>query len=207
VTPDMAAGGRIGIYGGTFDPVHVGHLVAATEVQAALALDRVVFMPAGHPPHKPEAPISPAEHRVRMLELAIEGRPWFSVSRLDLAGRGPSYTADLLARAREEFAGLEELCFIMGEDMLRSFATWHEPARVARLARLAVVTRPNVDVDLDAVARAVPAVAGRVDFVAIPQIDVSSSDLRERVAAGRPIAFQTPRAVEDYILANGLYRG
>ncbi len=206
VPAGAATGPRIGIYGGTFDPVHVGHLVAASEVRAALALDRVIFMPAGRPPHKQSYPISAAAARLRMLRLAIAGRPGFGLATLDLAGAAPSYTVDLLARVRAAWGGLGDLFFIMGEDSLRDFPGWREPGRIAALARLAVVTRPHVGVDLDAITRAVPQAAGRIDCVAIPQLDVSSRDLRARVAAGRPIAYQVPRAVEDFILATGLYR-
>ncbi len=202
--PDAAR--RLGLYGGTFDPIHVGHLIAATEVQAALALDRVLFLPAGQPPHKRGREITPAAHRVRMIELAIAGRPQLGISDLDLDPGQPSYTVYLLARAREAYGEGVELFFVMGEDQLRDLPTWHEPARVAELARLAVVTRPNVAADPDEIARAVPAVAGRIHCVEIPQIDIASSDIRERVAAGRPIAYQVPRPVEDYVLAHNLYR-
>ena len=197
---------RIGLYGGTFDPIHAGHLVAATEVWAALRLDRVVFIPAGRPPHKWGQAIGDAAHRVRMIELAIAGRPYLELSTLDLATDAASYTVDLLARARDAWGAGSERFFIMGEDSLRDFPTWHEPARIAELTQLAVVTRPNVGVDLDTIVRAVPALAGRIHCVPMPQLDIASRDLRARVAAGRPIAYQVPHAVEEYILAQGLYR-
>ena len=197
---------RLGLYGGTFDPIHVGHLIAAAEVQAALGLDRVLFLPAGQPPHKRGREITPAAHRVRMIELAIAGRPGLGISDLDLDPGQPSYTVYLLTRAREAYGEGVEIFFVMGEDQLRDLPTWHQPARVAELARLAVVTRPNVGADLDEIARAVPAVAGRIHCVEIPQIDIASSDIRARVVAGRPIAYQVPRPVEDYIVAHQLYR-
>ena len=197
---------RIGIYGGTFDPVHLGHLVAATEVWAALRLDRLVFMPAGKPPHKGDQAITPAAQRVRMLELALAGRPHFALSGLDLAADRPSYTAELLARLRVAWGAQHDLFFVMGEDSLRDFPTWREPGRIAALAQLAVVARPNVEADCDAVVRAVPGLAGRIHLVPIPQLDIASHDLRARVAAGRPIAYQVPLAVEEYIAREGLYR-
>lgn len=197
---------RIGIYGGTFDPPHHGHLVAATEVWSALRLDRLLFMPAGRPPHKGGVAISEAHHRVRMLELAIAGRPHFGLSDLDLDPGHPSYTAELLARLRATWGDAPDLFFVMGEDSLRDFPRWRNPERIAALAHLAVVTRPNVGVDLDAVTRAVPALAGRVHCVAIPELDIASHDLRARVAEGRPIAYQVPLAVEDYIREQMLYR-
>ena len=192
--------------GGTFDPVHHGHLVAAAEVHASLRLDHLVFMPAGQPPHKRDLTISDARHRVRMLELATAGRPHFALSALDLAADRPSYTADLLAHLRATWGAAHDLFFVMGEDSRRDFPQWHAPERVAALAHLAVVTRPNIETDLDAIVRAVPALAGRIHCIAIPQLDIASHDLRARVAAGRPIAYQVPAAVEAYIAEARLYR-
>jgi nicotinate-nucleotide adenylyltransferase len=197
---------RIGIYGGTFDPVHHGHLVAAAEVHATLGLDHLVFMPAGQPPHKRDLTISDATHRVRMLELAIAGRTQFALSTRDLAPDRPSYTVDLLAHLHEAWGAGHTLFFVMGEDSLRDFPKWRAPAQIAALAQLAVVTRPNVAVEVEAIIRAVPTLAGRVHPVTIPQLDIASHDLRERVAAARPIAYQVPEAVERYIHETGLYR-
>lgn len=203
---ELGAARRVGLYGGTFDPVHIGHLIAATEVRARLGLDLVLFLPAGQPPHKHDRAIAPADHRVAMLALATAGRPGFAVSRFDLDHQGPAYTADLLRRAHAAAGPPRDFFFIMGEDSLRDFPQWRAPDEIARLAYLAVVTRPNVAVDLEAIARAVPDLAGRVHCVPMPQIDISSRDLRARVATGQPIAYQAPRAVEEYILRTGLYR-
>ncbi len=197
---------RIGIYGGTFDPVHHGHLVAASEVHATLGLDHLVFMPAGQPPHKRDQTITDAPHRVRMLEFAIAGRAQFALSTRDLAPDRPSYTADLLADLHEAWGEDHSLFFVMGEDSLRDFPKWRNPDRIAALAQLAVVTRPNVAVEIDAIIRAVPALTGRIHPVAIPQLDIASHDLRDRVAAARPIAYQVPPAVERYIRDAGIYR-
>ena len=197
---------RLGIYGGTFDPLHHGHLIAATEVRAALRLDTVVFMPAGQPPHKRDLHITPAQERVHMIALAIAGHPGLALSTLDLAEDRPAYTADLLARLRDLWGSGHELFFVLGADALRDFPGWHAPEQVAALAQLVVVARPGVTVDLAAIARAIPATAGRLHPVAIPLIDIASHDLRARVAAARPITFQVPPAVEAYIAAAGLYR-
>jgi nicotinate-nucleotide adenylyltransferase len=202
--PDPA---RIGVYGGTFDPVHHGHLIAAAEVCAVLGLDRLVFMPAGRPPHKGGRAISPAAQRVRMLELAIAGRARFAISGLDLGEDRPSFTAALLARLRAGWGEQHELFFVMGEDSLRDFPTWREPGRIAELARLVVVTRPGVETDLGEVIGRVPGLAGRIHLVPIPEMEIASSDLRARVAEGRPIAFQVPAAVEEFIVGEGMYRG
>ena len=198
---------RLGIYGGTFDPIHHGHLIAATEVRAALRLDTVVFMPAGQPPHKRDLTLTPASARFRMIALAIAGHPGLALSTLDLAADRPAYTADLLARLSDVWDAGHELFFVLGADALRDFPGWRAPERIAALARLAVVVRPGVATDLAALARAVPATAGRIHPVAIPLIDIASHDLRARVAAARPITFQVPPAVEAYIAATGLYRG
>ena len=198
---------RIGVYGGTFDPVHHGHLIAAAEVCAVLGLDRLVFMPAGRPPHKGDQLISPAAQRVRMLELAISGREQFAISALDLGDDRPSFTAELLARLRATWGERHELFFVMGEDSLRDFPTWREPGRIAEMAQLGVVARPGAEADSNAVVQAVPGLAGRIHLVPIPEMAIASSDLRARVAEGRPIAFQVPGAVEEFIAREGLYRG
>lgn len=197
---------RIGIYGGTFDPIHHGHLVAAIEVHAALRLDYVAFMPAGVPPHKRDLAITDAADRLAMIARAIAGRPQFALSTLDLAPDRPAYTADLLAHLRDHWGTAHDLFFVMGEDSLRDFPTWYAPEQIAALAQLAVVARPNVEVEVNTIVRAVPALAGRIHTIAIPELDIASHDLRARVAADRPIAYQVPEAVERYIRERGLYR-
>ncbi len=196
---------RIGAFGGTFDPIHIGHLIAAADLKHALGLDRVLFLPAGDPPHKAEQRIAPVLHRLAMLRLAIADEPSFEVSTLDLNGSGPSYTVDLLARLHEAIGPLE-LLFLMGEDSLRDLPTWHQPGRIATLAQIGVARRPGVEVDMEALLAAAPEAAERVHLVSIPEIGVSSRDIRQRIAAGAPIAFQVPQRVEAYIRREGLYR-
>jgi nicotinate-nucleotide adenylyltransferase len=196
---------RIGIFGGTFDPVHLGHLIVASEMRHALALTRVLFVPAGRPPHKPGAPITADAHRVAMLDLALSPIPTFEISRLDLDRAGPSYTADLLT-ILHAFHSAAELLFLMGADSLRDLPTWHDPARILSLARLGVARRPGVRIDLAAVTTAVPATRGRIHLVDIPLIGISGTDIRRRVGQRRPITFHVPAAVEDYIHAHHLYR-
>jgi nicotinate-nucleotide adenylyltransferase len=205
VTSEETAPGRIGVYGGTFDPPHVGHLIAAAELRHVLKLDRLLFVPAGRPPHKEHGGVGRDADRVAMVRLAIAGNPAFEVSSVDLDGGGPSFTADLLARLREELAPAE-LVFLMGGDSLRDLPGWHGPGRIAELAELGVATRPGVEVDVAAVERAVPQTRGRIRVVEVPAIGVSSSDIRRRVAADQPIAYQVPAAVERYIRDHGLYR-
>jgi nicotinate-nucleotide adenylyltransferase len=196
---------RIGIFGGTFDPPHIGHLIIATEFRYALSLDRLLFAPAGRPPHKEGQIVSDDEHRVAMLHLALADAPEFEVSTVDLDRDGPSYTADTLGLLRNQL-GPAELVFLMGEDSLRDLPTWHEPNLVATQAELGVARRPGVVVDTTAILSAAPAAKDRIRIVEVPEIDVSSRDLRRRVAHGLPIRFQVPRAVEVYIRRHGLYQ-
>jgi nicotinate-nucleotide adenylyltransferase len=196
---------RIGIFGGTFDPIHLGHLIIATELQHALDLDRVIFVPSGHPPHKAGQEISPDADRLAMLRLAIAGNPAFAVSTLDLDRPGPSYTADLLALLHE-VQPAACLVFLMGEDSLRDLPTWHQPDRIVALAEIGVAIRPEIETDLETIYRQIPAARGRITIVPTTLVDISSSELRRRVRNGEPIRYQVPAAVEDYVLTHGLYR-
>ncbi len=197
---------RLGILGGTFDPIHHGHLVAAQEVQHQLALDQVLFVPAGTPPHKPPQPISPIHHRLRMVELAIAGKPHFALSRLDADRPGPCYTVDTLQLLRREWGPGPLFVFIIGADSLADLLTWHQPQRLIELCELAAVTRPGVEVDLPRLAEHLPGITARLHLVQMPLLEISSSDLRARVRAGRPISYLVPPTVEAYILEQGLYR-
>ena len=195
---------RIGVFGGTFDPVHIGHLVVVSELKHALALDHVLIVPAGDPPHKPDQPLTVATHRVRMLEIAIDNRDGFSVDRTDLDRVGPSYTKDTLALVQARYYA-DQLVFLMGEDSLADLHTWREPERVLELAEIGVGCRPDVALDLEAVFQQMPSARGRVTLVDVPLIQVSSRDLRLRVANGDPIAFQVLPGVERYIAEHGIY--
>jgi nicotinate-nucleotide adenylyltransferase len=198
---------RLGLFGGTFDPPHFGHLAAAQEAAELLGLDRVLFLPAGRPPHKPSTPLSPLEDRLKMVELAIHGDPRFELSTADCEQAGLSYTADLLARLRGELGSAVELFFLVGMDSLHDLKSWHEPARVLEQCVLVAVSRPGqlpwdaqeLEVDL-------PAVASRVITLHTPGVAISSSELRARVAAGRSIRYLVPDSVIALILRRGLYR-
>jgi nicotinate-nucleotide adenylyltransferase len=197
---------HLGVLGGTFDPIHHGHLVAAEEARHQLALDQVLFVPAGSPPHKPDQPITPADHRVRMIELAIAGRPQTSLSRVDVDRPGPCYTVETLELLRREWGPEVTLFFIEGADSLTELTSWYQPWRLLELCELAVVGRPGVDVDLAELYRRLPMLEARLHWVQMPRLEISSSDLRRRVQAGRPIAYLVPPAVEDYICEHRLYR-
>jgi nicotinate-nucleotide adenylyltransferase len=195
----------VGVLGGTFDPPHLGHLIIAAEFQFALGLDQVLFVPAGRPPHKASNHVSSDADRLAMVRLAVAGAPGFAVSTIDVDRGGVSYTADLLELLRAEMPSAR-LVFLMGEDSLRDLPGWHEPDRICRAAEIGVARRPGVDVDLEAVLAAVPVCRGRLRFVSPPEIGISSSDLRRRVRASEPIAYQVPAAVERYIYDHRLYR-
>lgn len=196
---------RIGIFGGTFDPVHLGHLVVAADLAHALRLDRLVFMPAGRPPHKDANLVGDDDHRLDMLRLALADNPSFEISTVDLERDGPSYTADLLDLLAEREPDAT-LVFLMGEDSLRDLPTWHDPERILRRAEIGVALRPGVGVDLAELHQRLPATRDRVTVVPTPLIGISSTDIRRRVAAGEPVRYQVPDAVLAYILRNGLYR-
>ena len=196
---------RIGAFGGTFDPPHVGHLIIATELRYALSLDQVLFIPAGKPPHKTGQIVSDDEHRLAMLRLALADAPEFGINAVDLDRRGPSYTAETLLLLREQLQP-SGLVFLMGEDSLRDLPTWHRPDLIVQRAELAVARRPGVELDLASVYAAVPEARGRIHLIEVPEIDISSRDIRQRVAHRMPIRYQVPREVEEYILRHGLYR-
>jgi nicotinate-nucleotide adenylyltransferase len=193
--------------GGTFDPPHYGHLAAAEECRVALRLDVVLFMPAGEPPHKHGRPISPAADRVRMVELAIESNRHFELSRIDVDRAGPSYTVAALDQLRRQLGPEAQLWFVMGADSLADILTWREPARLLRLARVAAVNRPGApDPAPERLEAELPGARERIDVVEIADLAISATDLRRRVAEGRPIKYQLPETVERYILERGLYR-
>jgi nicotinate-nucleotide adenylyltransferase len=195
---------RVGILGGAFNPPHLGHLVCAQEARVQLELDRVLLVPVGVAPHRVLADDPGPEARLAMAERAAEGDPGLAVSRAELDRPGPSYTADTLAELRER-APEEELTLILGGDQAAALPTWHEPERVLELAEVAAVERAGW-----ARERIVRSLAGlsrtdRLRFVQMPLIEISSSDVRTRAAAGRPIRYLVPEAVADYIAERGLY--
>jgi nicotinate-nucleotide adenylyltransferase len=194
---------RIGVMGGTFDPIHHGHLVAAEEARWQFDLDRVVFVPTGRPWQKPVG-VSPAEDRYRMTVLATASNPAFTVSRLEVDHQGPTYTVDTLRRLRAAQPAGTRLFFITGADAVLQILTWKEPDQVLALAEFIAATRP--DFDLDRLIGQVPGAAGRVHRMEIPALAISSSDLRTRVARGAPIQYLVPDEVARYIHDHALYQ-
>jgi nicotinate-nucleotide adenylyltransferase len=189
--------------GGTFDPIHHGHLVAAEEARWQFELDRVVFVPTGRPWQKPVG-VSPAEDRYAMTVLATASNPAFGVSRLEVDHQGPTYTVDTLRRLRAAEPGGTRLFFITGADAVLQILTWKDPDQVLALAEFIAATRPGFD--LDRLLNQVPGAAGRVHRMEIPALAISSSDLRARVARGAPIQYLVPDAVARYIHDHALYR-
>jgi nicotinate-nucleotide adenylyltransferase len=196
--------------GGTFDPVHYGHLVVAEEVRATLNLTEMVFVPAGQPPHKPGAAITAVEHRIAMLKLAIASNPYFSLSRVDVDRAGPSYTVDTLQLLRQQWGEGTALYFVVGWDSLEELHTWHDPAgMLVQLTALVAIHRPGyqeVPGYRQRLEEWLPAIRHRLLTMPAPQLDISATDLRQRVAEGRPIKYQVPEVVEQYIAEHGLYR-
>ena len=199
-------GRRIGIFGGTFDPIHFGHLILAIEARFQLGLDEIVLAPAGDPPHKPDNPISPLEHRLAMCRLAVAMDDEIGISLIDAERPGPHYTSDMLRLFRQGIEEESELFFLMGLDSLRDLPTWHEPAWLVRNCRLVALRRHDVEIDWAGLEAELPGVRERVLVLDMPEVEISSRDLRRRVRAGRPIRYQVPDAVEHYIHDKGLYR-
>jgi nicotinate-nucleotide adenylyltransferase len=199
---------KLGIFGGTFDPVHYGHLMLAECCRAERGLDAVWFLPAAVPPHKQERQLTPAPQRIEMLKLAIAGHEAFSVCTYETDRGGVNYTVDTLSRIREEDPG-RELFFLMGEDMLLDLPRWREPARICELVVPVVVHRAGM-VPLDFSCLSSVTTPKRIEDirrhqVEMPEIGISASEIRRRVAAGKSIRYLTPRAVEKFIEAHRLY--
>ena len=195
--------------GGTFDPIHYAHLIVAEEVRVVLKLDVVVFIPAGDPPHKPGLVQTGKHHRLKMVELAIASNPHFTISRIEVDRAGPSYLVDTLRLLRQTWGKEIELSFILGGDSLELFAVWHDPNGIlAELDHLVAVKRPgyveNIEYNKKLEDR-LPGITRRLLTVKVPQMDISSTDLRRRVREGCPIKYQVPEAVEAYIQQQGLY--
>ena len=196
---------RLGIMGGTFDPIHHGHLVAAEQAFDDLSLDLVVFMPAGRPAFKQDKGVTSAEDRYAMTLLATADNPHFVVSRFEIDREGVTYTADTLRLLRELYPANVEFYFITGADAITEIVTWRDAADIARLAHLVAATRPGYDLDhawdtIDA-----SGLDFDVTYLSVPALAISSSHLRERVLAGQSLRYLTPDAVTGYIHKHGLY--
>jgi nicotinate-nucleotide adenylyltransferase len=203
----LVKSGRIGVLGGSFDPVHYGHLLGAEQAREVLQLDQVLFVPAGDPPHKRGALLTAASHRREMVELAIGSNHCFALSIVDLDRPGPHYSVDMIRLVRQTYHVAAANCFyVMGSDSLADLPHWHEPARLIQGCRLAVLRRPGYEPDLDHLAKFFPGLPDRLTWVPMPEIGLSGSDLRRRAREGRSLRYQTPESVVAYIEQHRLYR-
>lgn len=196
-----------GVFGGTFNPIHLGHLLLAEEVRTVLGLAEIIFVPTGLPWMKEQDELASADDRWAMVNLAIASNPAFTASRVDIDRPGPSYAVDTVKDLLAGQPGACDLFFIMGVDSLEALPRWKEPQEMLRLCRIAVVSRPGYDVEATAASlrRALPEAVDRLRFVEGLRIDISSTDIRRRRREGRSIRYRVPEAVEAYIMARGLY--
>jgi nicotinate-nucleotide adenylyltransferase len=197
---------RIGIFGGTFDPIHIGHLILAEEAWFQLRLDCVYLAPAGNPPHKRGRRLADVEDRVRMAEMAAADSDYVLISRIDADRPGPHYTSDLVRLLQRQAGPDTDIYFLMGMDSLRDLPTWHEARWLVDNARLVALSRHDVELDWSALESALPGVRSRVTILDMPELEISSHVIQQRVRNGQPIRHMVPRAVEAYIRKHGLYK-
>jgi nicotinate-nucleotide adenylyltransferase len=196
---------RVGLLGGTFDPVHMGHLIMAECARDELGLDWIEFVPALTPPHKRDEPVIDVKHRVGMIEAAIAGNASFQINRIELDREGPSFTVETLALLRESRPD-DTFVFIVGSDSLIDLPRWHQPQRILELTELAVIARPGSEPNLFEITQSLPNIATKYVDVRAPHIDISSTQLREMIHDQRSIRYQTPDPVIAYIERERLYR-
>jgi nicotinate-nucleotide adenylyltransferase len=203
--PAPVVPGSVGLIGGTFDPIHHGHLAIAEEAREALGLERVLFIPSATPPHRPGRPITEAADRLAMVRLAVAGNPAFAVSEVEVERGGASYTVETLTFLRG--AGIADPWFILSSEALAGFPSWREPARILELARLAVVPRAGYEpLDSAWVEARFPGGGDRVRFLSGPLLPISGSVVRGRAAAGRSVRYLVPDGVAAWIADHRLYQ-
>ena len=197
---------NIGVLGGTFDPVHKGHIMVAEEARARLDLAEVLFVPAGQPPLKEDSPILAVEHRVQMVHLAIADYPYFKLSTIEIDRPGSSFTVDTIVELRDKLGDGDELFFIVGWDSLAQLPKWKEPSRLIKICRLVAVPRPGYSLpDLNSLDAVIPGLSRRVILLDRPEIDINATEIRERVAQGLSIHHLVPEPVAEYIRQHKLY--
>lgn len=197
---------RIGIFGGTFDPIHIGHLILAEEAWFQLKLDFIYLVPAGNPPHKRNRRLTAVEHRLRMAKLACNDIDYLHVSRIDADRLGPHYTADMVRLLQQRLGDEADLFFLMGMDSLRDLPAWHEAAWLVHNCTLVALSRHDVELDWGALESALPGIRHRVIILDMPELEIASHTIQQRVRDGQPIRHQVPKAVEEYIRDHALYR-
>jgi nicotinate-nucleotide adenylyltransferase len=197
---------KVGVLGGTFDPIHRGHLMMAEEVKTRLNLAEVLFVPTAQTPLKEDSPISAVEHRVQMVRLAIADYPYFKLSDVEINRAGLSYTIDTIVELRDRYGAGDELFFILGWDSLAQLPRWKEPSRLIQMCRLVAVPRPGYSLpDLNSLEASIPGLSRNLIVLNKPEIDISATEIRERVARGLSIRHLVPEPVDEYIRQHKLY--
>ncbi len=197
---------RLGIMGGTFDPIHFGHLAMAEEAREIFSLDEILFIPSARPPHKVEKNITPEVHRLMMTYLATQSNEKFQVSPMEILREGLSYTLDTMNQLEKKFGADTELFFIIGADSMVDLPKWHKSQELVSKVHFIATTRPGVEVNLEEVEKFFGDNAKNIFQVEVPGLEISSTDIRERVKSGRSIKYLVPEVVEEYILKENLYK-
>lgn len=197
---------RLGILGGTFDPIHIGHLATAEAVRCEYQLDTVLFIPSANPPHKQDVEVTDAIHRYRMTELATESNPHFEVSAIEMERKGLSYTINTLQALLKKYGDDTELYFIIGSDALAELHTWENIYGVLELTHFIAASRPGIDKTEEIIASFGELGREKIHRLAIPELEISATDIRHRVAEGRSIRYIVPETVRTYITENALYQ-
>jgi nicotinate-nucleotide adenylyltransferase len=196
---------RVGLFGGTFDPPHVGHLILASEAKSQLELTRVLWTVTPDPPHKQDQSITSLEHRLAMVKLAIQDEPSFELSDIELSRPGPHYTVDTIKLLSQENPNAE-IVPIIGGDSLNDLPTWHKPKEILYAAHwVGVMRRPGEETNLEALERKLPGISSKVHYVEAPLLEIASREIRERAASGKPFRYYLPESVYEYIERHHLY--
>jgi nicotinate-nucleotide adenylyltransferase len=196
---------RIGLFGGTFDPPHLGHLILASEAQSQLELNRLLWILSPEPPHKQENLITPVEHRLAMVQLAIADNPAFEFSRIELDRPGPHYTLDTIQIIAEQNPGAD-IVPVIGGDSLRDLPKWHEPQKIVYACHwIGVMRRPNEEPNLAELERKLPGISSKVHYVDAPLLEIASREIRSRIAEGKSVRYYLPESVQEYIEQHHLY--
>jgi nicotinate-nucleotide adenylyltransferase len=197
---------RIGLFGGTFDPPHLGHLILASEAQTQLELNRLLWILTPEPPHKQDQVITPVEDRLAMVQLAIADNPAFELSRIELDRPGPHYTLDSIKLIAGQNPNAE-IVPIIGEDSLRDLPTWHEPQQIVYACHwIGVMRRPNDESNLEELERELPGIRSKIHYVDAPLLEIASREIRSRIATGKSVRYYLPSAVYEYIEQHHLYQ-
>ena len=203
----MATVKKIGLMGGTFDPIHIGHLVTADAVRIEYHLDKVLFIPAGNPPHKQDSQVTPALHRYIMTAMATYSNPFFFVSAIEMERPGPSYTIDTIRQLHEQYGGQAKFYFITGADAVGDLPTWNNIDQVLDICDFVATTRPGcVSVIDDVIRQFGTKGTERIHRLTTPELEISSTDIRDRIKKGRSIKYIVPESVENYIIKERLYQ-